>query len=153
MPLTGTQQAMAELIAKRLREGMIHPGDPDNDVGPTPIMLPFSHAPGRPKEMNDLLDATVKLLSEAIVFTIVAEGECDITPRDEVAELRMAAGEITPGTNVIPVHCHCDTSRTDPLALLTMTNPNFIVVNGPAILRGLRGRSEKCPHERVDDAG
>lgn len=148
--LTQTQQQMAELIARKLREGMIHPGDPDNDIPPQPIILPFTHAPGRPKEMNDLLDATVKMLSEAVVSTMVTEGGVDMTPRDELAELRMAAGEVAPGTNVIPVYCHCDGQRTDPLMLLTITNPNFIIVNGPHVLRGLRGRAEKCPHERIE---
>ena len=149
MPLTGIQQEMAELIAKRLREGMVHPGDPDKDIPPTPILLPFSHAPGRPKEMNDLLDATVKLLSEAVVFTIVNEGGVDLTPHDEMGALRMAAGDVAPGTNV-PVYCAlCDPNRSDPLAVLTMTNPGFIAINAPAVLRGLHGRSEKCPHERT----
>ncbi|MES2390378.1 MAG: hypothetical protein V4555_01970, partial [Acidobacteriota bacterium] len=39
-------------------------GDPDRDIPPTPIVLPFKPSPGMPKEMGDLLSKTAKLLAE-----------------------------------------------------------------------------------------
>lgn len=145
---TGVQRDMADLIATKLRDGIIHPGDLDRDIAPTPIKLPFSTA-GMPKEMGDLLSKTVTLLSEAIVNTIVTEGDVELVPRAEVATLRITAGDAG-GLRVVPIHCRCDTKRQDPLAILTVADPDCIVIDGPMVLGGLHKRSAKCPHEMID---
>lgn len=136
-----------DLIAKGLREGFVHPGDPERDVPPTPVVLPFKAAPGQPKEMTDLLDGTVKLLSECIVSTIVNEGQTDLVPRAEAAAMRRAVGDGPDGPELVPVHCRCDTKRQNPLMILTVTDPERIVVDGGSLLRGLAKRSPRCPHD------
>jgi|SRR5215207_7455329 len=136
------------LLADALRTGLTHPGDPDRRIPPKPIVLPFGHAAGRPKEMNDLMDATVKLLSEAIVHHIETEGDSEIVPREEAIAMRRAVGEGPPAPSATPVFCKCDHDRKDPLALLTITSPDYIVIDGPALIGGLTKRNVKCPHGR-----
>lgn len=143
-----TEQRVAELIADRLRKGLIHPGDPDREIPPTPLKLPFGPAPGRPPEMEKLLDRTVTLLSEAIIHTIIVDGDCEITPRAEAKSLRIAAGDKAGAPNMVPIHCHCD--RVNPLAVLTVTDPDNIVVDGRTLLSQLARREAKCPHKVVD---
>lgn len=135
-----------ELIAERLRTGIVHPGDRGRGIAPTPIALPFGAKPGMPKEMADLMDGTVKLLAEAIVHTIEKDGDCEIVPRSEVRGLRRAVGD-EPIRAMLPVHCHCDTTLSEPLMVLTVIDPEHITVDGPALITGLAKRKSTCPHE------
>ncbi len=91
------------------------------------------------------MNGTVKLLAEALVHVIESEGGCEIIPRSQLRELQHAVGD-APVQQMLPVHCHCDTARTDPLMVLTVTNPDYIVVNGPALVGGLAARTVACPH-------
>ena len=143
-----TEQAMADLIAKRLQKGMVHPGDPSRDIPPSPIVLPFKVA-GQPKEYADLINKTVTLLSEAVIHTLVTEGDVELTPKGEVLSLRVAAGDKAGQPNLIPVYCNCD--MNNPLVVLSANDPRHIVVNGRSLIGGLSQRSPYCPHDRIDD--
>lgn len=136
-----------QLLTDALLTGkLIHPGDPAQRLPPKQIVLPFQHTAGRPKEMNDLMDATAKLWSEAIVHLI--ETEVELVNREEAVAMRRAVGEGPPAPLAMPVFCKCDRSRQDPLALLTITSPDYIVIDGPSLIRGLGKRAVACPHER-----
>lgn len=141
-----TQQAITNLIERKLREGITHPGDPKRDVPPMPIALPFTPRPGQPKEMTDLLDKTVEVLAEAIVHTIVTEGDVELVPRAEAKTLRRTMGTGTP-MNVVPIHCRCDVNRQDPLVVLSFTDPDCIVVDARPMLSALHKRAVECPHD------
>lgn len=141
-------ERIAELIGKALQDGIVHPGYPERDVPPRPIALPFGHTAGRPKEMQDLLDGTVKLLGEAIVHLIETDGDSDIIGREEAAQMRQAISDAPPPI-ATPVHCRCDRKFTDPLAMLSISDTSRIVIDGPTLLRGLSKRDPKCPHKRV----
>lgn len=147
---TDVQRQMVDLIADKLRNGIVHPGDASRDVAPTPIALPFGRVAGRPKEMDDLLDKTATLLAEAVVHTVVTEGDVELVARAEAATMRINAGEAGSGLRVVPIHCRCDTGYRDPLAILTVADPDRIVIDGPIVLGGLAKRSPECPHELID---
>lgn len=134
------------MLANRLREGFTHPGDPDKDIPPTPILLPFKRSPGMPEEMGELMDGTVKLLTECIVAEI--ESVAEIVPRNEARAMRRALGDSPDGPALVPISCRC--SPGEPLAILTVTDPDHIVVDGRIFLRGLAQRSPACPHEFVE---
>src|SRR4051794_31667478 len=112
---------MEELIASKLRDGFIHPGNKENNFQPTPIVLPLKGSAGMPKEMADLMDGTAKLLSECIISLIEGEGDSEIVPKAEIRSIRRAAGDLV--ATQMPVYCRCDTKRTDPLMVLTVTDP------------------------------
>ena len=136
------------ILAEKLANGFLHPGDPENDVPPTPILLPFRPPKGAPKEMADLMNGTTKLLAECIVNAILVDADCEIVPRVEAATMRRAVGEGPEGPMVVPVFCRCDSKRANPLAMLTITDPEGpVILDGPTLLRGLHRRGVDCPHE------
>jgi len=142
-------ERIAQLISEKLRDGIIHPGYPDRDVPPKPIMLPFKKTAGMPKEMSDLMAETAKQLAEAIVDLIEGEGNSDIVPKDEVRSMRRAAGAGDP-VSTVPVYCRCNRNRDDPLAILSVTDPAAIIVDGGTLIRGLAKRSPTCPHGVIE---
>lgn len=148
--LTPIEKQMAELVADKLRSGIVHPGDPAREIAPTPIVLPFGKTAGRPKEMENLLDKTATLLAEAIVHTIVSQGDVELVPRAQAATMRINAGEAGAGLRVVPIHCRCDAGRRDPLAILTVADPDCIVTDGQILISGLHKRKAACPHELID---
>ena len=136
---------IADLISNRLRDGLTHPG---HDGGPpTPIALPFFRTAGMPPEMGDLVTETANMLGEAIVALIEGEGESEIIDRDQAVEFRVA-DEAAPRRQVL-VHCRCDKKRSDPLAVLTVTNNPHVVIDGKQLIEGLSVRSIECPHRRT----
>lgn len=137
-------EKIAKLISEALRGGLVHPGDPENDVPPVPIALPFSNRPGQPKEMTKLMDGTVKLIGEAIVHLIKTKGETELVPANEVGQLRQTAGEFEPAS--VKIHCRCDTTRTNPLGVAYMTHPKELVLDGQQLISGLTQRAVGCPH-------
>lgn len=135
---------IADLISNGLRTGLTHPG---HDGGPPmPIVLPIFRTAGMPPEMGDLVTETATLLGEAIVALIEDEGKSEIIDKDTAAEFRIA-DEAAPRRQVL-VHCRCDTTRTDPLAVLTVTNSEHVVIDGKTLIKGLSTRSIECPHRR-----
>jgi hypothetical protein len=136
-----------QLIADALRNGIVHPGDPLKRIEPRPLRLPFKPSPGMPKEMTDLLEETTKQLAEAIVHLIEAEGGCELVPREELRALRFADSDGDLGRSV-PVYCRCDAST--PLMVLSVRDPQHIVIDGSAIIRQLHKRESAHPHSRID---
>lgn len=142
-------QKMAELLATKLREGITHPGDPATEMPARVITLPVFRTVGLPKEVAEQVDLTVKLLAEAIVHTIEVDGEGEIAPRAELANIRANAENAASEVRMMAVHCRCDGKRQDPLLMLAVTNEAQITVDGKQVLGALSQRSIECPHERV----
>lgn len=141
-------ERIANLLAKGLAEGLIHPGNEATGMPARPIILPLKPSASHPKEMADLLNGTTKLLSEAIVSTIEVEGDSEIVPKSEARSMRKAVGEGPNGPFHVPVHCLCDTGRSDPLVILTMDGSDGpITVDGPSLLRSLAQRRVAHPHD------
>lgn len=142
---------IAKLIATGLREGLEHPGDPENNVPATKVALPLFRTAGMPKEMGDLVDGTVKLISEAIVHLIEKEdgGDSIIEDRAEAGMLRQVAeGKLPDGVHMVPLYCKCDTDT--PLAVLTVNDPDRIVIDARPLFRSLAERNPACPHKRIE---
>lgn len=139
-------EEIAELIAEGMLTSLTHPGDPENNIKPMDLVLPFQTT-GQPEEMVKLINGTVKLMSEAIVHLIKTKGGVDLIPRAEVRELRHAAGQILPHPLATPMFCRCNVDRDDPLAMVTITDPEQIVIDGPSMIRGLSRREIACPHK------
>lgn len=74
---------IAELIADRMANGLIHPGDPANGQASMEIKLPLFRMPGQPEEMYKNIQITVRLIAESIVYLIETEGNSDIIPRTQ----------------------------------------------------------------------
>jgi hypothetical protein len=138
---------IADLIASKLRDGIVHPGDPAKGVKPRTIALPFGMRAGQPQEMLDLMDATTTMLAEAVVHLIETDGDTALVPRDELEVLQAAAPD--KGATVA-VHCRCDPKGT-PLALLTVTHPDKAVLDGGALIRSLGKRDPACPHKWMEE--
>lgn len=136
---------IAELISNGLRDGLTHPGR--DGSGPTPIVLPLFRTAGMPPEMADLVNETTVLLGEAIVALIESEGESEIIERDRADEFRVA--DAAAPRRQVALHCACDKGRRDPLAVLTVTNSPFVIVDGKQVIKGLAARSIECPHGRT----
>jgi hypothetical protein len=135
--------SVAELIANALNTGLVHPGDPAKGVKPKPIALPFGRKASMPQEYSDLMDATVKLLSEAIVALI--EEEHEIVPREEAVVMRRAVGEGPPHPLAMGVHCKC---RDEPLVMVPPPSNDRIVLDGKTLIRQVSKLDARCPHER-----
>jgi|GEM_PF-5139527 len=134
---------IAERIANALREGtLVHPGTEERP--PTPVVLSIFRTTGMPPEMVELAEGTANLLAEAVVALI--EEEHEIIEKGQATEMRVA-NAATPH-RVVTVHCGCDTQRTDPLAVLTVTNNPHVTVSGKQLIEGLANREPECPHER-----
>lgn len=136
---------IAERIAHGLRNGLIHPGDPANDLPPKNLVLPFRTV-GMPKEMADLVNETVKAISEAVVAVI--EEDHELVPRGEAVTMRAAiGGNPLPNAREVAVHCRCDKARKDPLMILTLGDEAVAIIDGKQLIKGLSMREIKCPHE------
>lgn len=138
---------IADLIASKLRDGVVHPGDPAKDVQPRTIALPFGMRAGQPQEMLDLMDATTTLLAEAIVHIIETDGDTALVPNDELAAMQAAVPD---KGATIPVFCRCD-PKGAPLALLPMTHPDRVVMDGGALIHALSKREVACPHNWIEE--
>lgn len=137
---------IAELISKHLAEGIVHPGNPEADQAPMPILLPAFRTAGMPKEHTELVQTTVKILGEAIVHLIETEGESVIVPRDELAQLRTAVDGVDPHARSVAVYCRrCDRPRSNPLAHLVVDDP--ILIDGRQLIGMLAKREVDCPHK------
>lgn len=135
------------LIAKGLREGFTTPGKPNA----AKILLPQFRTTGMPKEMAELADETATLLGEAIAGLIESEG-VEMIAKEEIAQLREAARTIEhddSARRVIPIYCRCDKARSQPLAIITVTDSPAIVIDGKQMIGSLAKLSPECPHERM----
>lgn len=80
--------AIAELIADKLTRGLPHPGNKEAGEEPVTILLPLFKMSSMPAEMYQQVEATVKMMSEAIVHVIETEGESEIIKHAELKALR-----------------------------------------------------------------
>lgn len=149
-PLIDPGPRLAELIAAKLRVGIIHPGDPDHGIPSRVLSYPaFRPGGGMPKEMAELVNESTRLLGEAIVSLIRSAGDLDLIPRGEyvrLSNMETRTGGGQPFQGVLPVHCHCDTGFVDPLLVLTTTDNPRIVVDGQAFLQSMTRREIAHPH-------
>jgi len=145
------RQALIDLIAQRLSTGLTHPGDRARNIPERPIALPFGKTAGMPKEMADLVNGSVTMIAEAIVYLIETDGATELVPREEAQAMRDAVSEGVPEGPFVPLLCRCDRNRERPLAMLTMNSTEAIIIDGPTLLRGLHKRQIECPHEMVTD--
>jgi len=88
---------IAELIAQKLAEGLPHPGNPAVGEEPCTIRLPLFKMPGMPAEMAQQVEETVKMLGEAIVYTIESAGHSTIIDTAELDQLRADLAAATEG--------------------------------------------------------
>ena len=143
--MTGTRsaQAIVDLIASALSGGLVHSGDvKEND--PVKILgLPAFRSAGRPPEEAKLITEGTTMIAEAIVQLIEVDHE--IVDRNELKLLRESHEPTGP---VVAVHCRCDSTRTDPLAVLSIGGP-VAIVDGKQLITGLSRREAACPHTRV----
>lgn len=136
---------IADLIASALRNGVTHPGrEGGNEM---PIVLPMFRTAGMPQEMSELVDETTTLLGEAIVHLIETDGESEIVSKDQAVQMRIAESDAA--VRNVSVHCRCDSDRTNPLAVLTITNSPYVVIDGRQLIKGLAARSPEHPHPRI----
>ena len=136
---------IAQLIAKGLREGLTQPGQPNG----AKIFLPQFRTAGMPKEMAELADETATLLGEAIAGLIETEGEVEMVAKEDIAQLREQALTDDSDRRVVPVYCRCDTTRSRPLAIFTVTDSPSIVIDGKQLIGSLAELSPECPHGRA----
>jgi hypothetical protein len=134
-----TNPAIVALISSALTGGLQHSGDDDSVKT---LGLPAFRASGRPPDESKLVAQSVKMIAEAI--TQLIEQDHEIVNRDELRLLREAHQPTGP---VVAVHCRCDSARTDPLAVLSLSGP-VAVVDGKQLIRGLSKREAACPHRR-----
>ena len=85
---------MAELISDRLANGLQHPGYPDTEQPSTVIRLPLFRTAGMPNEVLEQVNETVKMIGEAIIYTIETEGESEIIRRAELDALRKELAQL-----------------------------------------------------------
>lgn len=86
--------AIAELISDHLAHGLNHPGYPDTEQPPTTIRLPLFRSAGMPDEFVEQINETVKMLGEAIVYTIETDGASTIIPTAELDALRSELAQL-----------------------------------------------------------
>jgi hypothetical protein len=141
-------KTVAGLIAKGLREGLTTPGKPNA----AKILLPQFRTVGMPKEMSELADETATLLGEAIAGLIETEGGFEMIAKEDIAQLREEARRVMQDDSsrrVIPIYCRCDKTRSQPLAIITVTDSPSIVIDGKQMVENLSKLSPECPHERI----
>ena len=141
-----TNKKVSDLIAARLVSGLQHPGGPDRQ--PMLIALPVFRTAGMPSEMVDQVNTTAVLIAEAIVHLIETESGYRLVPAEkvEVMEFEEKRNNKDPLADVVPVHCRCDRTHTDPLMFVTVNGPR-VVVDGKQLIKGLQQRSAECPHK------
>lgn len=143
-----TDSELAELISDALRNGITHPGN-GREQKPKPIALPFGGTPTMPEPMKQLLNASTKLLGEAIIHLLKTKGKVEFINRDEAKVMRRAVGDMPARGPMTPVYCRCDVKHERPLTSLSVADPEQIVVDGPSLLRVLHGKAIECPHGAI----
>lgn len=134
MGLSGVEAKVADIVTKGLREGLIHPGDESRNMPAVGIpLLPFKTA-GMPPEMVTHVEATAKLMAEAIVHLIATE--VTLVDNAEYAKLTDTEHPPMPDGPRVMVYCRCQR----PLTRL-MTKDNIATVDGPTFISTLIGHT------------
>lgn len=140
-----SNQRIATLIAERIPHGLQHPGDPTADQPPFAIPLPGLRATGIPPELAARFAAdaglpstdTPRLIGEALVHMIEADGDSTIIANAELAALRTQAADAPEGIRIITVYDRADQST--PLFELTIGKTDRAVIDRQALVRSLAG--------------
>jgi hypothetical protein len=117
-PIGVSNAAAVALIAERLPNGLVHPGDGDTQPA-KPIPMPWLGNLGLPagqseqfaREAGMPANDAPKVLAEAIVHLLESDGGFDIVPRTEIAQLRGEAAtldDLNPSAPVVAIHCRCN---------------------------------------------
>jgi len=138
--------AIVDLIATALSGGLPHSGNAKENDPAKVLGLAAFRSIGRSPEEAKLITVGTRMIAEAIVQLI--ENDHEIINRNE---LRMLQEPHQPVVPVVPVHCRCDGTRTDPLAMLTINGP-VALVDGKQLIGGLSKREAACPHARKPKA-
>lgn len=85
---------IAELISDKLASGLEHPGYPDTEQQAVTIRLPLFRTAGMPNEVLEQVNETVKMIGEAIVYTIETEGASVIIPKTEYEALKSELAQL-----------------------------------------------------------
>lgn len=102
MSFSAVEARVAELITKGLREGLVHPGNPDTDQPSVAIPIPAFRTASMPPEMSEHVTTTARLIGEAIVHQI--KSEATLVPNDEYAKLTGTEHPPVPDGRVV-VYC------------------------------------------------
>lgn len=137
-----TNAALAQRLAGKLSEGLVHPGDDRSPA--TVLVLPGFRTTGMPAPMAEQINDHAKLISEAIIATIESDGSA-IVPAGELAEIRERL-KMTEPVGPRPVRVNC-TVCGNFLFQMTIDPSNPAPgVNGPYFLQQLQSISADCPH-------
>jgi hypothetical protein len=116
------------LIAERLPNGLVHPGDGDKQPA-KPIPMPWLGNLGLPPGQSEQFSREAgmptndapKVLAEAIVHLLETDGGFAIVPRTEIAQLRAQAAtldDLNPSAPLVAIHCRCN--PTEPVLSLAL---------------------------------
>lgn len=129
---TGIEAKVADSIAAGFRNGFTHPGDPDTGQPPISIPLPPFRTASMPPEMGEQVDATAKLIAEAIVALITTEATL-------IDSKELADEHPKPPPDTVMVYCRCH----KPLARLH-TRDDVATVDAELLIHGLS--AHQCDH-------
>lgn len=134
--------AVAQMLAVKLSEGLIHPGDAKNPA--TVLQLPGFRTVGMPAQLAEQMTDYAKLIGEAIVATIEDDGSA-IVSAAELTQVREMLKMTEPVTaQVIRVNC---TVCGNFLFSMNINPGNPTPgVNGPYFLGQLQSIPIDCPH-------
>lgn len=133
MSLSDTEARAVAAVNKGFTEGFIHPGDEDKQMPPVAIPSPFRTG-GLAPELTTHIEATAKLMAEAIVHTIADE----VVMVDKAAYAKLTDTEHPPTPQGrVTVYCRCG----DPLTRLVVNDSNVATVDGPTFTSELEGHT------------
>ncbi|MCV7100066.1 hypothetical protein [Mycobacterium palustre] len=142
-------QDVSNLIARRLGEGLTHPGD--GKSGPVVLPLPMFRATTIPRAQAEHFAAqaglpgpnVAQLTGEAIVHSVEQDGWAFIR-QTELEQLREAAAGKPPPSGRMTLQFSCNVCHNRLFRLnVDVNNP---AVNGPHLLEQLSKLTAGCPH-------
>lgn len=145
-------QAVADLLARKLGDGLIHPGD--ETTGGSPIVVPlmgYRTAGMSPEQVEAYgLNKNAKLVGEAIVNTVERDG-WEIISQAELGRLRQLAAQAETGVATLPpymsLHCNMCQSTADQFILRLPANADQTYrVDVKNLIRSIGGLNPECPH-------
>lgn len=133
-------QAVARLLAGKLSEGFVHPGDDKSPA--TVLVLPGFRTVGMPAPMAEQISDYATLIGEAIVATIEDDGNA-IVSAAELAQIRERLDMTTPPAQHT-IRVECAVCGTFMFSLnVAVDNPK---INGPYFLTEMTKLTVDCPH-------
>lgn len=145
-------QRAVDLVIKCLTEGVVHPGDGQEQPAKLLAHLPAFRNAGLPPEQAAEFAAeaglpdsdAAKVYAEALINSLETDGGMEIIDRAQLEALRAEAATPQQANETVPevsVHCHCN-PRT-PLLQVPMGNRAKVTVDG-AMLKAHVGEVCTC---------